>query len=178
MSVNLRKRKNTNSIPKNSKQSKINEECTNTNKNLNHAEDFIHPNLIIVQHFDEIKNQIDIETETCLQNLILKSQEESTEEEVNLNNEKQNNLSNQRQKQLEKIDQVQDKNLERVKFDKEKWTHVLDDVLMTYEQKLEIIKENIISFDCLRINDEQYTSDFYLWIVPWFYNEKNLKFLK
>ena len=60
-----------------------------------------HPKLIIVDHFDEIKNQIDIKTETlhCNQNINLSYRQI---------------LNDRRQKQQETIDQIQELNLNKV----------------------------------------------------------------
>jgi hypothetical protein len=57
--------------------------------NSAHNEIF-HPGLIIAEHFDQIENQIDITTETLLQNQSLSS-------------EKQNELNRLRAKKLERI---------------------------------------------------------------------------
>ena len=127
------------------------------------------PKLIIVDHFDDIQNQIDLKTEAllCSQNL----------------NENDRKIFNElRQNQLEKIKDVQERNLSRVTFDEEayklKWEHVMNDTKLTFEKKIEILKEELILFDCILIDDKKFKSGVSLWVTPWFYNEINLEFLR
>ena len=128
-----------------------------------------HPKLIIVDHFDDIQNQIDLKTEAllCSQNL----------------NENDRKIFNElRQNQLEKIKDVQERNLSRVTFDEKayklKWEHVMNDTKLTFEKKIEILKEELILFDCILIDDKKFKSGVSLWVTPWFYNEINLEFLR
>ncbi len=127
------------------------------------------PKLIIADHFDEIKNQIDIETETAVC-------------EINLNENDRKILNDLRKEQLETIEKVQEKNLLNINFSAEsfasKWSHVIDDSKLTFEQKLERIKEKIILTDCVLIEDSEYKSRISLWVMPCFYNQKDLKFLR
>lgn len=129
-----------------------------------------HPKLIIVDHFDEIKNQIDIKTETllCDQNLV--------EDNIKI-------LNGLRQAQIEKIDEIKNKNLSRVKtldYDafNSKWNNFQENSKMKFEQQADIIKENLIAYDCILIEDSQFKSDISLWLTPFFYNLKNLEFLR
>ena len=165
MNENLRKRKNSNDNESNAKKSPTTQ-----------PEQHIQPNLIVVEHFDLIKNQIDIETESRLQELIITN--ETIDERKSLIKDNIKSLNDQREKQIEKIDQIQEKVLVKQKFNQENWRHVLNDTKLTFEKKVERIKEELLTFDCLRLNDEEYKSDISLWIVPWFYNEENLKFLR
>ena len=128
-----------------------------------------HPKLIICDHFDEIKNQIDIKTETLLQ-------------KQSLTDNERNALNSIRNEHLEKIEQTQAKSLSKVQFDEDdyklKWTHVLDDGALTLEEKFEIVKEELIYEDCVLIEDMNFKSGISLWVTPVFYNEKNLEFLR
>ena len=128
-----------------------------------------HPNLIIVDHFDEVKNQIDIKTETLLDNQCLDEQQ-------------RNALNELRQKQVEKIEEAQNKNLSKVNYDEEafklKWSHVINDRRLSFERKIEILKVELILIDCVLIEDNSFLSQISLWIMPMFYNEGHLKFFR
>jgi len=129
-----------------------------------------HPSIIINNHFEEIVNRIDIETETLL-------------EDKSLNDQKRNELNILRDKQLEKIKDIQELNLSRLpKFDEDeyrkKWSRVINDESLGYKQKLDIIKEELISIDCILVEDFKSISKICLWITAWFYNLKDLDFLR
>jgi hypothetical protein len=102
------------------------------------------PNIIIVEHFDKIKNNIDVITETLLCN-------------QNLNEAQRKILNDLRQEKLDKIDEIKDKTLARVNFDEfqylSKWTHVIDDATLSFEEKCERIKESLIGHDCFLMHD-------------------------
>jgi hypothetical protein len=130
-----------------------------------------HPRLIIDDHFDEIQNQIDIKTEEMLVKTRI------------LSGNYTNILNRFRQEQLKKIDEVKCKNLSLVdKFDENeytaKWSSLMDDPVLTYDQKIEIIKEELIVNDCIVIEDKSLESGISLWVTRWFYNKKNLRFLR
>ena len=131
------------------------------------------PKVIIVDHFDEIKNKIDIRTETILH-----------EKSHILSENRQKILNNLRQKFLDKIDQVKEKNLSLFTSynDEEafnlKWSHVIESDQLEYEQKIESLKEDLISFDCIVISDEKCALGVTLWITPWYFNEKSLDILR
>jgi len=131
------------------------------------------PKLIIVEHFDEVTNQIDIRTETILH------------EKRNILSENKRQLLNElRQMFLDKIDQVKEKNfsLFTSNNDKEafktKWSHVIESDQLEYEHKIEKLKEDLISFDCIVISDEKCALGVALWITPWYFNEKSLGILR
>jgi hypothetical protein len=58
------------------------------------------------------------------------------------------------------------------------WSTVMDDPLLSHEQKVEQIKEKIIAIDCVLLDDTRVFSGLNLCTIPWFLNEKNLEFLK
>jgi hypothetical protein len=131
------------------------------------------PKVIIVDHFDDVKNQIDIRTETILH------------EKRNILSEKRRQFLNKlRQMFLDKIDQVKEKNFSLFASynDEEafklKWSHVIESDQLEYEQKIESLKENLISFDCIVISDEKCALGVELWITPWYFNEKSLGILR
>ena len=103
-----------------------------------------HPRLIIVNHFDNVINQIDIRIETLLEN-------------QSLTDEKRNELNEIRDKQIEKIKEIEQINLQYLPSNideteyEEKWYHILEDNSLDYQQKIDQIKdkENLIHFDCV-----------------------------
>jgi hypothetical protein len=131
------------------------------------------PKVIIVDHFDDVKNQIDIKTETILH-----------EKRNILSEKRQQFLNDLRQTFLDKIDQVKEKNLLLFTLynDEEafnlKWSNVIESNQLEYEQKIEKLKEDLISFDCIVISDEKCALDVALWITPWYFNEKSLGLLR
>ena len=131
------------------------------------------PKVIIVDHFDEVKNQIDIKTETILH-----------EKSHILSENRSQFLNKLRQTFLDKIDQVKEKNFllftsynDEAAF-KLKWNHVIESDQLEYEQKIENLKEDLISFDCIVISDEKCALGVALWITPWYFNEKSLGILR
>ena len=131
------------------------------------------PKVIIVDHFDDVKNQIDIRTETILH-----------EKCHILSQNRQQFLNDLRQTFLDKIDQVKEKNfLLFTSYNDEeafklKWSHVIESDQLEYEQKIENLKEDLISFDCIVISDEKCALGVALWITPWYFNEKSLDILR
>ena len=95
-----------------------------------------HPKLIITEHFDEIKNQIDIQTETLL------SDKNLCEADFKI-------VNDLRQRQLETLEQVQTKNLLSVKLNESKWMNVIQNETLTYDENLEILKKSLIVTDCV-----------------------------
>jgi hypothetical protein len=127
-----------------------------------------HPRVIIVDHFNDITNQIDIKTELllCDQNL--------TENDREI-------LNKLRQTQLKKIGEIQKKNLEILKYDdvnyKTKWHDLIINESLTYQEKLDIIKRELIFYDCIFIEENDIRLGC-LWVTRWFYNRKDLEFLR
>ena len=129
-----------------------------------------HPEVLIVDHFDEIINQIDIKTETLLQN-------------ANLNENERTNLNKIRSEKITTISNAKNKNLSKVKFIensyKSKWSHVINKTGFSFDQKSEIIKENeLIVSDCLLLEDKEFASEISLWLTSFFLNRKHLEFLR
>jgi hypothetical protein len=129
--------------------------------------------VIIVDHFDDIKNQIDIRTETILH-----------EKCHILSENKQQFLNKLRQTFLDRIDQVKEKNLSLFTSNNDeeafnlKWSHVIESDQLEFEHKIESLKEDLISFDCVVISDEKCALGVELWITPWYFNEKSLGILR
>jgi hypothetical protein len=108
-------------------------------------------NLLVIDHFDEIINQIDIKTETVLL-------------DQSLTKEKRNKLNELREKQIQKIKEIKEINL---------------NLLQNNEQEeLEDLKK-LIHFDCVLLEQPKNSlNGFDLWITSGFYNQKDLGFLK
>ena len=108
--------------------------------------------LIINDHFDDVINQIDIKTET----LFL---------DQSLTDETRNKLNEIREKQIEKIKEIKEINLNLLQNEK--------------EAELELYLEKLIHFDCILLEQPQNSlNGFDLWITSWYYNQKDLEFLK
>ena len=131
------------------------------------------PKLIIVDHFGEVTNQIDIRTETILH-----------EKRHSLSENRKHFLNKVRKTFLDRIDQVKEKNLSLITLYngeeafKTKWSHVIESDQLEFEQKIESLKEGLISFDCIVISDEQCALGVALWVTPWYFNEKCLNILR
>ena len=91
-------------------------------------------------------------------------------------------LNELRQTQLNIVEQIQEKNLSHLVYDeikyKQKWSHIIDDAKLTFEDKIEILKGEFIINDCLLIEDKTFASCVSVWITGWFFNRENLEFLK
>ena len=130
-----------------------------------------HPRLLINEHFSNIINQIDVKTETLLQDQLL------TEE-------KRNVLNETREKQIENIKEIEQLNLNHLPSNidenkyEQKWSHILNDDSLEYKQKIDQIKIDLIHFDCVLLEQSKSLNLFNLWIISWFYNQMDLEFLK
>jgi hypothetical protein len=105
--------------------------------------------LIIIDHFNDVINQIDIKTKTLLQDQML------TEK-------KRNKLNEIREEQIEKIKEIKEINL---------------NLLNTNEEELEDL-EKLIHFDCVLLEQKNSLNGLDLWITSGFYNQENLQFLR
>ena len=116
-----------------------------THQNLNQ-------HLMIIDHFDDIINQIDIKTETLLQDQMLLEK-------------KRNKLNEIREKQIEKVKEIKEINLNLLKNNEE-------------EEELELDLEKLIQFDCVLLEQPKSLNGLLLWITSGFYNQENLAFLR
>ena len=149
---------------------------------------YFHPELIIVDHFDDIINQIDIKTESFTSKKILELDEKiyiykwaGIEIETLLEDQSLIDINEAREKQIEKIKEIKQLNLSHLaqKFNedeyRQKWSHVIDDPSLEYKHKIDKIKEELILYDCVLLENPEI---YILWITSWFHNQKNLEFLK
>ena len=105
--------------------------------------------LKINDHFDDVINQIDIKTETLLQ-------------DQSLTEETRNKLNEIRDEQIEKIKEIKEINL---------------NLLQNEEEELEDL-EKLIHFDCVLLEQPESLNGLDLWITSGFYNQENLEFLR
>ena len=110
------------------------------------------PRLFIVDHFDDIINEIDIKTETLFLDQCL------TEET-------RNKLNKIRDEQIEKIKELKEINLNLLQNNEEE------------DLELEDL-EKLIHFDCVLLEQPKSENGLVIWITSWFYNQENLKFLR
>ncbi len=115
-----------------------------THQNLNQS-------LEIIDHFDDMINQIDIKTETLLQDQML------TEK-------KRNKLNEIRDEQIEKIKEIKEINLNLLENEE--------------GEELDLDLGKLIHFDCVLLEPTTSLNGFVLWITSGFYNKENLEFLK
>jgi hypothetical protein len=127
-----------------------------------------HPRLIITDHFDFIINKIDITIETLLL-------------DQSLTKERINELNEARQAQINKVKEIEKINLNRQEFNltdyEKKWSILIYDPLLEFEQKIDKIKQEIISIDCVLLEQPTTVNGLNLWIMSEFQNKKNLEFL-
>ncbi len=128
-----------------------------------------HPLLIIKDHFDSIVNKIDIKTETLLL-------------DQSLAKERINELNKSRQEQIDKVKEIEKINLDRQEFNlndyEQKWSILICDPLVKFGQKIDKIKQEIISIDCVLLEQPTTVNGLNLWITSEFQNKKDLEFLR
>ena len=130
-----------------------------------------HPRLLINEHFSNLINQIDVKTETLLENQILSQ-------------ENRNLLNETRKKQIEKIKEIEQLNLSHLpsKIDEnkyeQKWSHILNDNSLDSQKKLDHLKDELILIDCFLLEQSKNLNGLDLWITSWFYNHDDLEFMK
>ena len=120
--------------------------------------------LIIAEHFDKLKNKIDINTETLF------------DTNRQMDEKRQNEINTIRDTQLKKLDEIERENVSLCSVTNKLELLLLNDV--DIEQNEEKLKEDIlISSDCILLDDENLINKTSLWIVPFFVSKVNLEFL-
>ena len=140
------------------------------------------PRLAIVNHFDDIINKIDVKTETSLEKIEMSNKNRKLKNEAT-ETKQQNGLNETREKQIKKIKEIEQINLQLLndkstKEFEQKWSHVINDHSLDFEKKMDQIKEDLIHFDCVLLEHQEKSNPFILWITSWYYNKKDLEFLK
>ena len=111
-------------------------------------------NLIIVEHFDELKNQIDVHTENLLS-------------KTDIDNDEKQKINKQRSEIIDKIEEIQNLNLKsssQSEFEI-KWNHLFEFKELNDGKKEEFFKDDLIKIDCLIIRDEEFSLKLNLWII-------------
>ena len=118
---------------------------------------------LIVDHFDGIRNQIDIHIETLLG-------------DNGLNKKDRKSLNDIREKQLEKIDEFQHASLSQLNtlgepaFERE-FAQLINDSSLNYDQKKERVLSRFIFNDLIMIENSESKSKQTLCIVPGYWNK-------
>lgn len=138
-------------------------------------DEYFHPPLIIDEHFDALINRIDVITEKLLQDAI--------QNDRNCSTDKIDKLNELRAKQIKEISQIKNLNLKSLMhFNEERlameWSDLNSDNSIDYNQKIDKIKEKIISVDCVLLEEKKIINGLNLLILDSFYNEENLEILK
>ena len=118
---------------------------------MSNSNKIFYSQLKIIDHFDDVINQIDIKTETLLM-------DQSLTEEI------RKELNEIRDEQIEKIKEIKEINLNLLQNNE--------------EEELELDLEKLIHFDCVLLEQPKSVNGYVIWITSWFYNEKDLKFLR
>ena len=106
------------------------------------------PRLIIVDHFDKIRNELDIIVETLF------------DQNRQLIKKEKNEINAIREKQIKEIEEIRESHISKwpENFDKQQhqleWQHLFDDETLTSKQKIERIKEGIIERDAILMHDK------------------------
>ena len=117
--------------------------------------------LMIIDHFDDVINEIDIKTETLLEEEAKFNKKSKLESGAD---DRRNKLNKIREEQIEKIKELKEINLNLLQNNEEEY---LD---------LDLVK--LIHFDCVLLEQPKSLSGFDLWITSGFYNRDNLEFLR
>jgi hypothetical protein len=123
-----------------------------TNQNQSHR-------LMIIDHFDDVINEIDIKTETLLEEEAKFNKKSKLESGAD---DRRNKLNEIREKQIEKIKELKEINL---------------NLLKNNEEELEDL-EKLIHFDCVLLEQPKSLNGFVLWVTSGFFNKENLEFLR
>ena len=134
--------------------------------------DEYNPRLIITDHFDKIKNELDIKVETIF------------DQNRQLNDQERIEINAIRDNQINKIKEIEQMNLSEwpSDFDREQyeheWAYLISSKSLSNEQKVERIKRSIIKSDVILVDDSFLKTEISLWVMPFFVDKVKLKFAK
>ena len=137
---------------------------------MTHKFDEYNPRLLITDHFDNIKNELDIKVETIF------------DQNRQLNDQERIAINAMRDNQINKIKEIEHMNLTEwpSNFDREQYEHEWGDLIssksLSDQQKIERIKGSIIKSDVILVNDSFLKTKTSLWVMPFFVDEVKLKF--
>ena len=125
---------------------------------------------LIVDHFDSVINQIDINIETLLC-------------DTGLNDQDRKSLSDIREKQLEQIDEVQQASLSELNQLSEKdfeneFAQLINDSSLNSEEKIRKVLSRFILNDFFLIEQQNIMSRHAICMIPGFFDKKNGNLLK
>ena len=128
------------------------------------------PRLIITDHFDNIKNELDVKVEAIF------------DQNRQLSDKERDEINAIREKQINMIKKIEDSNISEwpYNFEKERYylelADLLNDTALSDEQKIERIKESIIKSDAFLMDDPKLVTKMSLWEMPFFVNKVDLEF--
>ena len=128
-----------------------------------------HPKLIVCDHFDNLINKIDIKTEQILEFYYSENHE--------------NKLNALRKEQINVLEQIKVENLALIEdinneHFMQKWNYLIDNHNILYEDKLNTLKRDVIRFDCILLDDNNYENGCSIWITNLYYSKNCLDFLE
>ena len=112
--------------------------------------------LLIINHFDDVINQVDIRTETLLQ-------------DKSLTKETRDKLNEIREEQIEMTIEIMEINLNLLENEEE---------IEELEEEDEIALERLIHFDCVLLERPKSLNGLVLTITSWYFNQNDLKMLR
>ena len=130
------------------------------------------PRLLITDHFDKIKNELDIKVETIF------------DQNRQLNDQERIEINAIRDTQIDKIKEIEHLSLSEwpSNFDRERYEHEWADLIssksLSDQQKIEKIKGSIIKSDVILVDDSFLKTEISLWVMPFFVDKVKLKFAK
>ena len=117
-----------------------------------------HPIVLIQNHFENLKNKIDLKIGKLL-------------EDNNLNENNRAEIECIRKRQIEKVEEIKNINLNN-------WLCNCKGQSFGYDSNLELIKENLIINDCFDLDDPLSKTNLVIWITDWYCSSNDLKFLR
>ena len=128
-------------------------------------ESYVSLDFILSEHFDIIKNDIDIHVEK----LLIEITDCNEVEKIN----KERNVI------IEKIELLKSYNLTEIRFKQgiieQKWKKLIENRSLSYEFKSNILKEDIVRLDCLIIFNTSNFIGLSLCIFDWYLNEEQIE---
>ena len=127
------------------------------------------PNCIIDNHFSKIIIEIDIKREFLMQNANLSEIDRKEIIEVSL-------------KQVKQIEEIKQFNLKSNTYDYDsfldKWKDLIENEAINSDDKLDIIKIDLIKNDCFLLENDAFKSKTCLWLFELYLNNKVLNILR
>ena len=127
------------------------------------------PNCIIDDHFRQKRTEIDIKMELLMHDATLSEVDREEIIELSL-------------KQLKQIEEIKQFNLSSNTYDYdsflEKWKDLIENETINSDDKLDIVKIDLIKNDCILLKNDAFKSKTCLWLFELYLNKKVLKVLR